>query len=680
MRYQVTDPVRVLDGVGPKVAENLLRMDIHSIGDLLRWYPRRYLDGSNPMPVASCPYGVESAFRLTIDSVTEGYTKKRGIRSLKALCSDDSGSITVQWFNQTYLKQKLQPGTVWVMIGVISGFRGERVLNAPRLEQRAVIIPIYPQSASVNSRLLHSLIGKALPETLFDDQFPEQILLEEGLLETKKALQMLHFPTHMGEVAQAQKTLAYEEVWYFFASLELNRSQVLQTGGIVVEKDMAFLEKVMKTLPFTLTIGQKKAINECLADIESGGVMTRLLNGDVGSGKTVVAGTIATLLAKNGYKTAFLAPTEILAEQHFLTLSKLFKSAGLKIGLWTAHHQDKETEKADLIVGTHALLYEKISLKPLGLVVIDEQHRFGVEQRAKLRDQQEVAPHVLSMTATPIPRTLALTLFADLAVSQLTERPSGRLPIKTFIIDNQPYKERMYGRITEEIDAGRQVFVVCPAIQVAEAEEGEPEVELQLFSQGADEKQGQRAVEAEYERLKKIFPACRVGLVHGKLKAQEKTKVMDEMAAGSIDILVATSVVEVGVDIPNASVLVVEGAESFGLAQLHQLRGRVGRASYQSYCFLCPHKMSQKIRERLKVLEESGDGFVIAEADLAQRGPGDVRGLSQSGLPDFHMATLTDVLFLQHVREKLKAYLYHYPEYRINLTKSIAMTNIQSLD
>lgn len=678
MRYQINDPVRILEGVGPKVAENLQRMGIETISHLLQWYPRRYIDGSQPVPVASAATGIEQAFRLTVQEVKEGFTRNRGVKTLSVRCEDESGSILVQWYNQPYLKQKLVPGSVWIMIGTVTYFRDGRTLLAPRLEQRPVIIPIYPQSGSVNSRLLHTLIKQALPETMLHDPLPEEVRLTQGLLGLKEALTALHTPTESREIEPAQDTVAFQEVWNFFMQLEQSQSHIQAEEGIVIPADTDFIHKITETLPFTLTDGQKRAIWESAQGMASGTVMTRLLNGDVGSGKTVVAGILACLVAKAKYRTAFLAPTEILAEQHYATLQQLLQRSGLKIGLWTASHQEKDVAEADLIVGTHALLYEKISLSPLGLVVVDEQHRFGVEQRTKLRENQQRIPHFLSMTATPIPRTLALTLFANLEVSQLPERPAGRLPIKTFIIDNDPYRNRMNQRMAEEIAAGRQVFVVCPAIKVKEQKEEEAG-ELMLFEEGSFQ-QGKRAVEEEIARLKKLFPTFRIETVHGKLKPAQKAEVMARMNAGEIDILVATSVVEVGVDIPNATVLVIEGAESFGLAQLHQLRGRVGRGSHQSYCFLCPHKMSQKIRERLQVIADSNDGFVIAEADLAQRGPGDVQGLSQSGLPDFRMASLTDLLFLQRVRDVVRSYLGNHPDYTWTNSFSVSAPKMKSLE
>jgi ATP-dependent DNA helicase RecG len=679
MRYQLADPVRILSGVGLKMAQGLENMGIVTMADLLSWYPRRYIDGSKPVPVASAQSGLEQAFHLTIESLHEGYTKKRGIKSLSAYCTDESGGITVQWFNQPYLKNKLKPGSTWIMIGKFTAFRGERILRAPRLEQRPVIIPIYPQTATITSRLVHSLVLQVLDEIEILGSIPGEVIQEEGLLEPAQAMSFLHRPTGTDEIALAQKTLAFQEAWDFFVRMEAGKELQAKEKGIPIPADADFLHKITETLPFTLTVGQKRAIWEAAQDMAGESVMTRLLNGDVGSGKTVVAGILATLVAKAGYKSIFLAPTEILAEQHYATLQRLFAQAGIKVGLWTAHHQDTAAPTADVVVGTHALLYDTVTVQPLGLLIVDEQHRFGVQQRAKLREQQAELPHVLSMTATPIPRTLALTIFADLAVSQLTEKPAGRMPIKTFLIGNEAYRARMHERIKEEVAAGRQVFVVCPAIQ-QRSEEENAEPELTLFSEASVPLQGKRAVEEEVKRLRTIFPDVRIGMVHGKLKAAEKSKVMEGMEQGAIDILVATSVVEVGVDIPNASLMVIEGAESFGLAQLHQLRGRVGRGSAESFCFLCPHKMSQKVRERLQVLVDSDDGFVIAEADLANRGPGDVQGLSQSGLPDFRMASLTDLDFLHHVRECVQAYVPDHPQVLDRISKHITSTHTQRLE
>jgi len=678
MRYQLDDSVRLIQGVGPAVSEHLRLMGILTIADLLGWYPRRYIDGSNPVPVASAEVGVEQAFRLTIEDVKEGYTRKRGMRSLTAVCSDESGSVHVMWYNQPYLKQKLQPGSTWIMIGSLAPvYRGQRMINAPQLEARPVIIPVYRQSGNISSRFIRSLIAKCLGETLVEESLPDQIRESHDLQQTKTALRYVHQPTTQEEIEQGHNTLAFEEVWEFFLGIEQNMAVVQEQQGVRIPSDVSFYEKVKQTLPFVLTTGQDVAIQQCLTDMAKGVPMTRLLNGDVGSGKTAVAGVLATMVAKAGYKTVFLAPTEILAEQHFKSLQSLLQHTGARVGLWTANHQEVETATADIIVGTHALLYDKISLAPLGLLIVDEQHRFGVQQRSLLREKSEKPPHLLSMTATPIPRTLALTLFADLQVSSLKERPAGRIPVKTFLIDNEPYQRRMYEKIAEEVAVGNQVFVVCPAIREKIVEE-DVEVELTLFDE--DMQKGKRAAEEEAVRLQKLFPTLRVGLVHGKLKPAAKAAVMEAMNAGTIDILVATSVVEVGVDIANASVMVIEGAESFGLAQLHQLRGRVGRGSAQSFCFLCPHKMSQKIRERLNVLVNSSDGFVIAEADLALRGPGDIQGLSQSGLPDFRMASLTDLEFLQRVRTAVQVYRKDFPGKKVRISKRLAHPDIQKLE
>lgn len=635
-------------------------MGITTIWDILHWFPRAYIDASLPRPLALVKPGEVVAVSATIDRVELGRTKQRGMTVLRALLSDDSGQLQAQWFNQPYLKDKVQVGSEWTMVGQIGFFQGKKILQNPFLLQQPEVIPRYRQSASVSSRQLQSLVRACLPSAeAIPDVLPEAVRQTEGLLTVHKAFATIHQPESLQEAEVARQTLAFREVWEYFLRLRSSQNEQKEVEGVVIPADAELLQQLSANLPFTLTNGQKRVIWDCALELATGRCMTRLLNGDVGAGKTVVAGMLAALVAKAGKRTLVLAPTEILAEQHLKTLQRLLEPIGVSVGVRTASH--KENEMADVVVGTHALLTEGNHQRDVALVVVDEQHRFGVRQRSLLREKAAIVPHVLSMTATPIPRTLALTVFAGLEVSFLHGRPAQRQAVETICVRTPADRESMYSRVEAEVRAGHQVFVVCPAITKREQAEGDSDSgEVQsLFAPASQQK---KAVEEEVAVLAKRFPRARVAMVHGKLSGKEKTKIMAGFAAGELDILVATSVIEVGVDIPSATILVVEGAEFFGLAQLHQLRGRVGRGSLPGYCYLCPTNALAGA-ERLQSLVDSTDGFVIAEADLAQRGPGDLQGLAQSGLPDFKVASLTNLEFLVHVRDVLDDYSQQHPEY-----------------
>ena len=662
MRYQLSDSVRLIPGIGPKVVEHLAAMEITMVSDLLHWFPRRYIDGSHPILLTAARFGEMSAFRLTVDRVEEGRTRNRNLKVLRVFCSDDSGEVSVQWFNQPYLKTKLQPGTSWIMIGAVQWFQGGRSLNSPLIEARPVILPVYSQTHSVTSKMLRTYLSAVLSNLELQESLPSD--LENAALDLSylEALQRVHIPTSMDDVLAAQQALAFREVWDYFMQMEAGKEERSGTRGEIIPLNLAQLRNIVERFPFTLTAHQKRAIWDMLQELASGTLMTRLLNGDVGSGKTVVAGTLAAMVARSGFQSVLLAPTEILAVQHFTTLRTLLGDT-VSLGLWTGSTKQADGEQTDIIVGTHALLYDTIELSRLRLIVIDEQHRFGVRQRAVLREGQSVAPHVLSMTATPIPRTLALTLFADLEVAFLKGKPAGRQEVVTQLVRTASERARMEGCIADELSQGHQVFVVCPAIVAAQSEGVSGEA-LELFGEEDRLASAKKAVEAEAERLRREHPEYgEIVALHGKMRPKEKAAIMEAVHGGRIQVLVATTVIEVGVDIPNATVLVVEGAEHFGLAQLHQLRGRIGRGTAASYCFLCPSSASQSALERLRVLVDTNDGFAVAEADLAERGPGDLQGMNQSGLPDFRMVRLSDIDFLQSVRQALTSYLKNHPNY-----------------
>lgn len=668
MRYQVSDDVRVIDGVGPRFAESLQAMGIHSIADLLFWKPRNYLDGSNPQLISEISIGSNVALKVRVHSSSAHRLKGGRLPLVRAVVGDESGEILLQWFNQPYISQKLREGEEWIVLGKVSVFQGKKVLVSPRLEKEAVIIPRYPQSKLVNSSFLHKCIKHVLSSVEIHEVLPDEVRLNKSYLTLDDALRKLHAPESIEETREALRTLEVVEAWQFFATLQLSNPDQEVVKGRIIAADAAFLAAVVAKLPFQLTASQKRAVWDIAQEMAQGKVVTRLLNGDVGSGKTVVGALLACLVAKAGLQTLVVSPTEILARQHYESIGKLFQSSGLRVALWTGNKKElSATEEADVVVGTHALLYGGWREGQVGLVVIDEQHRFGVKQRAKLRESHILPPHVLSMTATPIPRSLALVLFAGLDVSFLREKPEGRLAVETMVVTTSGERDTMEAYIADEVSQGRQVFVVCPAIleknsdEIESSEEGE---DLTLFALEGS-LQEKKAVESEVKRLGIAFPNARIGMVHGKLPASKKAEVMRAMAAGDIDILVATTVVEVGVDIGNATVLVVENAERFGLAQLHQLRGRVGRGSYQSRCYLVSERSTVLARERLEVLVTSNDGFEIAEADLAFRGPGDLRGYSQAGLPEFKFASLSSLENLIEVRDMLRTYCETHPHYKL---------------
>lgn len=657
------DTVRLVPGIGPTLASTIDRLGIKTIEELLEWYPREYLDGSHITPITSLPYGRLAAFEGTVESSTNRPTKRKGISLFEVKVSDESGSMLLRWFNQPFLKQKLVEGSTWIFIGSLEKFGGQLMVASPLIEIEPQVLAIYAQTAGLTSKMLRGFISWALKNTeLREGIIPADLAAEENLVTRPEALRKLHTPLNLEEVEQGRRQVAFEEVFSFFMQLRAGKAQGQQEVGVPIPTDLPFLQSQVECLPFTLTAGQKRAIWDILRAMESGQPITHLLNGDVGSGKTVVAALVAAMVGRAGFRSIILVPTEILAEQHFQSISRLLEGSGSTIELRTAARKEGSGE-ADIIVGTHAVLQENFSVERLGFVVIDEQHRFGVRQRQWLRRTQEITPHILSMTATPIPRTLALVLYGNLTVSMLKEKPKDRLPVITSLVGARQ-RAAMYAKMVEEVKKGQQVFVICPLIEAKENRtKMTPEGEIQLFLQLTPEEE-RKTVMAEAERLRNDYPELgTIEVVHGKLKADEKRAIMERMAANEIQVLVATSVVEVGVDVPNATVMVIEGAERFGLAQLHQFRGRVGRGLAQAYCFLCPELHSEKIQARLEVLVQESSGFAVAEKDLELRGPGELSGQAQSGLPDFRMASLTDLEFLQRVKLLVDEYCIKNPNY-----------------
>ncbi len=654
--FDYSSPIKDLSGIGPKVLEKLTKLKIKKVSDLLLHLPFRYEDFSQIKNIADLIIGEKATITAKILNIGQKRIWKRNMTITEALLEDETAPIMSVWFNQPYLTNTLKKG-LWVNIsGKISmGKRGLYFSN-PAFEvlgeepydkemlHTAGLIAIYPETAGLTSRYLRLKIKTILDNLInIPDFLPNFIAKEFSLIALRQALQKIHFPKNKEEIEEAQKRLAFQDIFLLQIYSRNEKEKIKSKLAQPIPTNLPLIKKFITSLPFQLTNSQKLASWQILKDIEKPTPMNRILVGDVGSGKTVVAAIAALNTATQKQQVAFLAPTEILASQHFKTLSNLFKNWPIKIGLLTASHKLKSgLDKIDIAVGTHALIQKNVKFKNLALVVVDEQHRFGVDQRASLlKDPKHSAiPHLLSMSATPIPRTLALTIYGDLDLSLLKELPKGRKKIITKAV-SPTNRGKAYQFIENQIKLGRQAFVICPLIEESEAA---------IMSEVKN-------ATAEYEKLSKdIFPHLKIGLLHGRLKAQEKEKVMLDFKNKKTDVLVSTSVVEVGVDIPNASVMMIEGADRFGLSQLHQFRGRVGRAEHQSYCFLFTETSSKNSAERLKILVESEDGFKLAEKDLEIRGPGQFFGSVQSGLPDLAMASLKDASLIEEVQQAVNLF------------------------
>jgi ATP-dependent DNA helicase RecG len=631
-------PVRYLKGVGDARAMLFQRLGIFCVEDLITHYPREYEDRSNLMKLAQLQDGVQCAFEGVVISEIVETRPRKGLLVSRLLVKDGTGLINAVWFNQGYLKKVFNIGDKYVFFGKIKRQRTFEVLNPvyEKLDDRELknicrIVPIYPSTGNLTQNIIRSSIRSALElvSDKYGDILPDWLRNKYQLSELNYSISNIHFPKTDEDFKNARYRLVFEELLILQLALHTlkNTMQKDLKGNIFENRE--FVTGFMDKLPFKLTNAQKKVLGEIQEDVENGKVMSRLVQGDVGSGKTIVAVLALVKAVKSGYQGAFMVPTSILAEQHYQSLSKLLEGTGVRIAIFTGNQTKKQRKilleelkqgEIDIAIGTHALLEEDVVFAKLGLVVTDEQHRFGVRQRTKLSQKGE-NPHILVMTATPIPRTLALILYGDLDISIIDELPPGRKPVETYAVDNSK-RMRINSFIRKKIDEGRQVFIICPLVDESDTVEAKAATEL-----------ANRIAKQEFNDLK-------VGLVHGKMKAQEKDEIMKSFVEGETNILVSTTVVEVGVNIPNAAVMVIENAERFGLAQLHQLRGRVGRGEYQSFCILFNEGKNELAAERMKIMEKTNDGFVISEKDLELRGPGEFFGTRQHGIPELKIANL----------------------------------------
>lgn len=648
------DAVTALKGVGPAKAKLFAALNIHTVFDLLSHFPRDYEDRTKLVTISQLEVDVPACFRAMVTQAPRTSHIRKGMDITKVQISDHTARLNLTFFNQAFAAANLRYGEEYIFYGKTSGdFIGYSMINPvfepisrPGVLTRR-ILPVYPLTAGLTGAAIHKAVLQALSQ--YKDELPRLIPppIEQryGLMEGPEAYRQIHDPESFSLLEQARRRLIFEEFFVFSAGLSLLRAKrQLRSSPPYRQTD---LSPFYACLPFSLTGAQKRAIGEIAADFQQGKPMNRLVQGDVGSGKTMVAAAAAYLAARNGRQTAFMTPTEILAEQHYSSLSRLFAPLGIRCCLLTgamtpaekrAVRQEIAQGQQDLIIGTHALLSEATVFQNLDLVITDEQHRFGVAQRAALSEKGENA-HLLVMSATPIPRTLTLILYGDLDVSVLDELPPGRQEIDTFLV-NESYRARLNGFIRKQVSSGHQCYIVCPAVE-------------------ENEESSLKSAEAWAETLQTaVFPELRVGLLHGQMRPKEKEAAMAAFAGGETDILVATTVIEVGVDVPNATLMVIEDADRFGLSQLHQLRGRVGRGKDKSYCVLVSNNRSEESKARLHALCKTADGFRIADEDLKLRGPGDLFGSRQHGLPAFRVANLNlDLETLRQAQEASKAWI-----------------------
>jgi ATP-dependent DNA helicase RecG len=667
--------------VGPIYRRRLEKLEISTVGNLLHHVPSRYEDYSLVVPIKNARVGDTVTLKGELTFIKNQYTKS-GKKIQIAELTDVSGKILLVWFNQVYLVMTLHKGSSISVSGKIEWYGREKAMISPEFEKiidgqpllhTGKIVPIYPETFGISSKWLRSRIKKAYDlltsapvparrdpagtNLCFEEFLPKETVEKLNLCQYNSAIKAIHFPDTLADTCAGRERLAFNELLFLqLANLHKKLDWRKNTATYQITSNKKASDEFTESLPFTLTASQKRSVAEILSDLSKDFPANRLLEGDVGSGKTVVAATAAFAAFAQGYQSVFMAPTQILAKQHFNTLSKLFAPFKVRVNLITSDEKVSDLGRTDIFVGTHALIHQKVPFDKVALVVIDEQHRFGVEQRAhlvKLAGKKRLAPHVLTMTATPIPRTIALTLYGDLDLSTLDELPAGRQKITTWVVP--PLKRKgAYKWIEKKIlNEKAQAFIVCPLIE-------ESEIETM---------KSVKAVKKEFEDLKKVFPELKLGLLHGKLSAGEKNDVIKKFKDGKIDILVSTPVVEVGIDIPNATIMLVEAAERFGLASLHQLRGRVGRGEKKSYCLLFTENKSEKVLARLSAMERSASGFELAELDLKLRGPGEIFGLRQHGFPELKIASWNDFDLIKKSKEVAEEAFQNPKRFELLFTK-----------
>lgn len=669
--------VETLKGVGKTAAAKLERLGIFTVGDLLTHYPRRYDDFSDVVSIRGMKPGLVT-FQGTIATIATRRARGRKLQITEAILSDGTGTVKAIWFNQPYLARQFPTGTEVMIAGKLEFRNNDLALQSPAIERAndgpsrhtARIVPVYPETEGLSSKQLRNYIMPLLPLiTDLPETLPPEVIKRAKLIPRAQAMIEIHAPTSEASLRKAHHRLAFEELFYIIGASLVIKHEIKTEKAPLIKLDVTTAQRFTKALDFELTNAQRAAAWQILQDMASVRPMNRLLEGDVGSGKTVVALMAATMAMASGHQVAIMVPTDILARQQFAKITPLLEKLGYTGVLLLGRQRAAEKKasmaaladgSANLVIGTHALLTDAVQFTQLGLVVIDEQHRFGVEQRQKLKEKAKQLPHLLSMTATPIPRTLALTVYGDLDISIIDALPPGRKPIATRVIKPKD-RESAYGFIDKQIGEGRQVFVVCPLIEDSDT-------------------LGTKSVTTEAERLRNgPFRHRRIGVVHGRLKPAERDEVMQRFVAGELDMLVATSVIEVGIDIPNATIMLIEGAERFGLAALHQLRGRVGRGEHASYCMVASDSTADGVIERLQALERTHDGFRLAQIDLELRGPGQVYGRRQHGLLELDLADLGDTRLVAAVRAAAEEFvtnpaeMLQYPQVvdRINRLKTV---------
>lgn len=655
MAISLDTSIQYLTGVGPKRAALYQKLDIHTVRDLLYYFPRSYIDLTAPCDIAAMPLFEQCAVRARVVAKSAPQYIRRGMTLFRVKVADDSGSMVITFFNAKYAVEALKYDTEYIFYGRSGGTLTRREMASPSIypaDLPNALIPVYPLTQGLSSKMVGANIAQALQllgEEL-DDPIPDFIRQEYHLCHLQFALRNIHLPTDRESAEIARRRLIFEELLMLALSLRSVRDDTYTQTSYVCGK--ADLQPFFDQLPFTLTGAQQRAIDQVRQDLAKNTPMNRLVQGDVGSGKTIVAAAASYIAFQNHYMSALMAPTEILAQQHYHGLSRLLEPLGMRLGLLCGSMTAKEKRDikerialgmVDLVIGTHALISKDVDLPNLALVVTDEQHRFGVRQRASLSEKSN-HPHTLVMSATPIPRTLALMIYGDLDVSSIDELPPNRQPVKTYVISSK-IKERAYNFLKDHLDRGLQGYIVCPLVEAMET----TPANLQNAEEYAD------------KLARGPFQNYRVGVLHGKMRAKDREAIMQQFASGEIQLLVSTTVIEVGVDVPNAVIMMVENAERFGLSQLHQLRGRVGRGSVQSYCILISDTQNPDTKQRLQVLHQTNDGFKVAEYDLKARGPGDFLGKRQHGLPQLKIADLSSSMDTMEQVQQAAQQIHEHP-------------------